>query len=104
MTARASKPIIEPKPITTGGVEPHLDSHGSSAARDELLVRNGCTGGVAGGTQYSAQYPKCVKYNCPAAFPVVWCALGGGHTNTQDGGVDYAAAVWPFFMSLPPTP
>ncbi|HVR61815.1 MAG TPA: hypothetical protein VMU50_07930 [Polyangia bacterium] len=91
-------------PITTGGLEPHLDSHGSSAARDELLVRNGCTGGVAAGTQYSPQYPKCIKYNCPAAYPVVWCALGGGHTNTNDGGVNYAAGVWPFFMSLPASP
>ena len=93
-------------PITTKPPpEPHLDSYGSSAARDELLVRNGCTGGLMSkGTTYSAQYPKCTKYECPPAYPVVWCELGGGHTNTQDGGINYINAVWPFFMSLPPSP
>ncbi|HEX3694312.1 MAG TPA: hypothetical protein VH374_02890 [Polyangia bacterium] len=87
-------------PIVVNTVEPHLDSHGSSAARDELLVRNGCQGTT--GTVYDPQYPACIKYNCPAAYPVVWCALNGGHTNTSQGGVNYAQAVWPFFMSLPP--
>ena len=89
-------------PITVTTLEPHLDSHGSSAARDELLVRNGCQGNT--GTVYDPKYPSCVKYNCPVAYPVIWCALNGGHTNTNENGIDYAQAVWPFFMALPPSP
>ena len=89
-------------PITTTRVEPHLDSHGSSAGRDELLVRNGCQGTT--GTVYDPKYPSCIKYNCPAAYPVVWCALNGGHVNTSENGINYQQAIWPFFMSLPPAP
>jgi len=81
---------------------PSLDSYGSAPERDDLLTRNGCQGKT--GTMYDPKYPKCLKYDCPAAYPVVWCALAGGHTNTTDGGVNYQAAIWPFFMSLPPPP
>jgi poly(3-hydroxybutyrate) depolymerase len=91
-------------PVVTGGLEPHLDSHGSAAARDELLMRNGCQI-TDKGTMYDAAFPSCLKYpSCPAAYPVVWCELNGGHTNTNQGGIDYARAIWPFFMSLPPRP
>ncbi len=90
--------------VVTGGLEPHLDSLGSAAARDELLKRNGCQT-TDKGVMYSAAYPACLKYTtCPAAYPVVWCELNGGHTNSQQGGVDYASAIWPFFMALPPAP
>jgi poly(3-hydroxybutyrate) depolymerase len=81
---------------------PHLDSFGSAPERDELLTRNGCTGTT--GTMYDPAYPKCLKYDCPAAYPVVWCELSGGHTNAIFGGIDYRKAVWPFFMALPPSP
>jgi poly(3-hydroxybutyrate) depolymerase len=90
-------------PIMTNSVEPHLDSHGSLASRDELLVRNGCVGTAS--TVYDPKYPSCLKYTgCPAAYPVIWCALNGGHVNTTEGGVNYQQAIWPFFMSLPPAP
>jgi hypothetical protein len=90
-------------PITTRSVEPHLDSHGSLASRDELLVRNGCVGTAS--TVYDPKYPSCLKYTgCPAAYPVIWCSLNGGHVNTSEGGIDYQQAIWPFFMSLPPSP
>ncbi|HXI58710.1 MAG TPA: hypothetical protein VNO55_21735 [Polyangia bacterium] len=90
-------------PITTKSVEPHLDSHGSSAARDELLVRNGCGGNAS--TVFDPKYPSCLKYTgCPAAYPVVWCELNGGHVNTTQGGINYQNAIWSFFMSLPPPP
>ena len=56
------------------------------------------------GTVYDPKYPSCIKYNCPAAYPVVWCALNGGHVNTSENGINYQQAIWPFFMSLPPTP
>jgi hypothetical protein len=89
-------------PIVVSTLEPHLDSHGSSAERDELLARNGCIGTT--GTVYDPKYPACVKYDCPAAYPVVWCALNGGHTNTVQGGVDYVNAAWPFLAALPTPP
>jgi poly(3-hydroxybutyrate) depolymerase len=90
-------------PIKTNSVEPHLDSHGSGAARDELLVRNGCQG--TDSVMLSAEYPLCRKYTgCPEAYPVIWCELSGGHTQTSEGATNYANAIWPFFMSLPPSP
>jgi poly(3-hydroxybutyrate) depolymerase len=82
---------------------PSLDSYGSAPERDELLVRNGCQGSAS--AMYDPAYPLCVKYTgCPAAYPVVWCELNGGHTQTTEGGVDYARAIWPFLTSLPPSP
>jgi poly(3-hydroxybutyrate) depolymerase len=82
---------------------PHLDSFGSAPERDSLLVRNGCQGMAA--AMYDPTFPLCVKYTgCPAAYPVVWCELHGGHTQTTEGGVDYARAIWPFLMSLPAAP
>jgi poly(3-hydroxybutyrate) depolymerase len=82
---------------------PSLDSFGSAPQRDELLIRNGCNGSAS--TVYDPAYPMCVKYTgCPAAYPVVWCALPGGHTNTNAGGVNYGNAIWPFFKSLPLPP
>jgi poly(3-hydroxybutyrate) depolymerase len=82
---------------------PQNDSIGSAAARDELLVRNGCvapgfqivdtcsqapnvpcTTGVMNGDTFSnvphamwdPMFPKCQMYTgCPAQYPVVWCAL-----------------------------
>jgi hypothetical protein len=91
-------------PVTTGGLEPHLDSLGSASARDELLMRNGCQT-TDQGVMYDPAYPACLKYpSCPKAYPVVWCELNGGHTNAAQGGVDYSSAIWPFFMALPPAP
>ena len=90
--------------VVTAGLEPHLDSLGSAAARDELLMRNGCQT-TDKGVMYDAAYPACLKYpSCPAAYPVVWCELNGGHTNTNENGVDYSTAIWPFLMSLPAAP
>jgi hypothetical protein len=47
----------------------------------------------------------CVKYTgCPAAYPVVWCALSGancGHQCDNTGGVNYKNGIWKFWMSLP---
>lgn len=78
------------------------DTFGSAPARDELLSRNGCLGNTT--APYDAKYPRCVKYtDCPAAYPVVWCELPNGqHTQTNYEGVDYANAIVPFLLSLPP--
>ncbi|HET6284794.1 MAG TPA: hypothetical protein VFH73_27810 [Polyangia bacterium] len=82
---------------------PSLDSYGSAPQRDELLVRNGCQGKAT--AVYDPAYPLCVKYTgCPAAYPVVWCELHGGHVQTNEGGVNYGSAIWPFFKALPPPP
>jgi hypothetical protein len=78
------------------------DSFGAAPARDELLTRNGCVGKTT--APYDPKYPHCVKYTgCPAAYPVVWCELpNGGHTQTNYEGVNYANAIAPFLLGLPP--
>ncbi len=61
-----------------------LDSLGSAAARDDILKRNGCTD-LTATKPWDPTYPTCVQYtSCPAAYPVVWCPINGGH--------DYAPA------------
>jgi hypothetical protein len=66
-----------------------------------ILKTNGCT------TRDTAPYVtaeapadwNCVRYtSCPAAHPVVWCAItahGGGH------GAGSNKAFWPFWNALP---
>jgi hypothetical protein len=78
------------------------DTFGSAPARDELLARNGCVGTAT--APYDAKYPDCVKYTgCPAAYPVVWCELpNGNHTQTNYENVNYANAIVPFLLGLPP--
>jgi poly(3-hydroxybutyrate) depolymerase len=100
------------------------DSPGSGPARDENLVRNGCasagyssniplpystleeTAGSAPHTAWDPAYPSCVTYtDCPAEYPVVWCALPCGHQcDNEDPDIDYKDAMWSFFMSLPSRP
>jgi poly(3-hydroxybutyrate) depolymerase len=100
-------------------VDQNLDSPGSAAARDEILKRNGCVApdfvfdysdtttklGNAPHTAWDPAYPYCAQYTgCPAAYPVVWCALGGGtscgHQCDNTGGVSYKAGIWKFWTSL----
>lgn len=101
-------------------VDGNLDSPGSAAARDEILKRNGCVApdfvfdysdttkklGNAPHDVWDPAYPSCVKYTgCPAAYPVVWCALPCGHqcdNETVNGvKIDYKAGIWKFWSSLP---
>ena len=111
-----------PNPI--GPITPpdgNLDSTGSAPARDEILKRNGCVApdfvfdysdttkklGNAPHDVWDPAYPSCVKYTgCPAAYPVVWCALPCGHqcdNETVNGvKIDYKAGIWKFWSSLPP--
>jgi polyhydroxybutyrate depolymerase len=78
------------------------DTFGAAPARDELLTRNGCVGKTT--APYDPKYPRCVKYTgCPAAYPVVWCEFpNGNHTQTNYENVNYANAIVPFLLGLPP--
>lgn len=105
-----------------GPIEPpkgNLDSGGSAPARDEILKRNGCVppdfqfmytadntkeakAGNAPHTPWDPAFPACVQYTgCPAAYPVVWCALDGGHQADKEGDIDYKLAMMKFFNALP---
>lgn len=72
---------------------------GSALARDQILLTNKCVGTA---TMPFAADGDCVQYTgCPAAFPVVWCTPGGGHTG---GSNEHWAAVGAFWDALPPVP
>jgi poly(3-hydroxybutyrate) depolymerase len=75
-----------------------LDSLGSAVARDDILMRNGCTSTMTKTWSGSA---LCQQYvDCPAAYPVIWCAINGGH----DYAMDLATPAETLFQSLPPAP
>jgi hypothetical protein len=105
-----------------GPIEPpksNLDSGGSAPARDEILKRNGCVpqdftftytadntkeakAGNAPHTPWDAAFPSCYQYTgCPTAYPVVWCALDGGHEVDKENNIDYKLAMMKFFNALP---
>lgn len=72
----------------------------TQAAIDSLVMRNGCTTTTApwdpGETAFSSA--PCVQYQgCAAGFPVVYCAVPGGHT---DGGTLTSQGFWKFWTSL----
>jgi hypothetical protein len=72
---------------------------GSALARDQILMTNKCVGAA---TMPFAADGDCVQYTgCPAAFPVVWCTPGGGHTG---GSAQHWAAVGAFWDGLPAVP
>jgi len=58
--------------------------------RNRVLMQNGCTGGADGPTEpwgdFDQPAGECVKYtNCPAAYPVIFCATQGrGHGASND--------------------
>jgi hypothetical protein len=79
-----------------------LGSHGSAPGRDDILARNGCVGTET--APYSdPTYSACVQYTgCPAAYPVIWCALPGqGHGSTSYNGQNYSPGpMWDVLGSL----
>jgi hypothetical protein len=80
------------------------DTYGMAPARDEILARNGCVGKAT--APFDPKYPSCVKYTgCPATYPVVWCNFANGlHANPTYNNVNYANAIAPFLLGLPPAP
>ncbi len=85
---------------------PKNDSYGSAPARDDILMRNGCTG--TANVPWDPDYPGCVKYTgCPAEFPVVWCAYADGHGNGNPSMASHSYSgegFWKFWSSLPAVP
>jgi poly(3-hydroxybutyrate) depolymerase len=80
-----------------------LDSLGSAPARDDLLTRNGCVGNAT--KVWDPAYPACLQYTgCPAAGPVVWCAIDSAHNIGANATLrdQYAYnAIWKFWSTLP---
>jgi poly(3-hydroxybutyrate) depolymerase len=99
-TADTENPIGPLMP--TDSAYKRLDSPGSGPGRDDILMRNGCTGTAT--ETWDPAFPACKKYTgCPGAFPVVWCALEGvGHNNSTYMGVNYSpGGMWKFLSALP---
>jgi polyhydroxybutyrate depolymerase len=93
---------IGPLPMISGS----LGSYGSAPGRDDLLKRNGCDLNATPLAYSNPMYSACKAYKCPAAYPVVWCALPGvGHNSSTYMGVnDSPGDMWAFFSSLPAAP
>ena len=71
----------------------------TQAAIDSLTMRNGCTATTTpwdpGEKLFNAA--PCVQYQgCAAGFPVVYCAVPGGHT---DGGSITSQGFWKFWTA-----
>ncbi|HTM45726.1 MAG TPA: hypothetical protein VL137_12260 [Polyangiaceae bacterium] len=92
---------IDLMPTDAKAIELGADG-GSGQARDEILMRNGCTGTDT--AMWDAQFPACLKYTgCPAAYPVVWCLMTtGGHYPAHMPYTPDAMAK--FLDSLPDVP
>ncbi len=81
-----------------------LGSLGSAPGRDDILMRNGCSGSTSAPYTGSAgKYPQCMQYTqCPAAYPVIWCGLPGvGHNSSTYGGASYSPGpMWDVLSAL----
>jgi poly(3-hydroxybutyrate) depolymerase len=92
---------IGPLTLNTGAGQ-RLGSYGSGPSKDEILMRNGCTGTAT--APADPMYPACVKYTgCPAAYPVIWCSLPGvGHNNSTYMSTNYSPGMmWSVLSALP---
>lgn len=69
-------------------------NEGSSAARDRLLMANGCTMETK---TWDPAYPECKEYiGCTS--PVVWCQQDVGHSNGEEVA---RTGWWKFWSTLP---
>lgn len=80
-----------------------LDSFGSAPGRDDILKRNGCDMTAPPVAYSNPTYSACKAYKCPAAYPVVWCALPGvAHNGSTYNGTNYSPGdMWNFMSMLP---
>jgi poly(3-hydroxybutyrate) depolymerase len=75
---------------------------GVQAARDRVLMKNGCTGTET--MPWDPEYPDCEIYTgCPADYPVVWCEPDSGMGHNPLDAMS-APAFWKFFSALGPKP
>lgn len=101
--ADTENPIGPLDPVADKGAIARLGSFGSAPGRDEILKRNGCTG-TDTVTYEDAKYGACKRYTgCPAAYPVVWCALPGvTHNGSTYMGTNYVPGpMWDVLSKLP---
>ena len=75
----------------------------TEAARNSLLLRNGCGHDTMpwepGETEFDSS--SCVEYQgCMPGYPVVWCPTPGGHSNGLDTGLS-SHGFWKLWTSLP---
>jgi hypothetical protein len=89
--------------MTIGAADPGTPMAQMIAARDSILMRNGCTMNSApwdpGETMFNAS--SCVAYQgCMPGYPVVYCLTPGGHSNGLDTGLS-SKGFWKFWSALP---
>jgi hypothetical protein len=73
------------------------------AARDSILMRNGCSMDTLPWNPPGADFDasSCLEYqNCMPGYPVVWCPTPGNHTNGLDTGLS-DKGFWKLWSSLP---
>jgi hypothetical protein len=75
------------------------------AARDSLIMRNGCTTATQPWDpgEQAFDSSSCLVYQgCKPGYPVIWCPTPGGHTNTVGDTKLSPQGFWKFWTSLPP--
>jgi polyhydroxybutyrate depolymerase len=83
--------------------EPNTPLAATLAARDSLIMRNGCTTTTKPWSSGDAtvQDSSCVEYQgCMPGFPVVFCPVPGGHVRGDTIGLSNRG-FWKFWSSLP---
>jgi poly(3-hydroxybutyrate) depolymerase len=108
----AERPKINGKPMPGIWIHPQGDTEQPLAARravSRALVMNKCEGAgtnlmdetvwmKAPSVAWAEQGAVgCKKYNCPAAFPVIFCQPPGGHAPISW----HSKAAWAVFNSIP---
>jgi poly(3-hydroxybutyrate) depolymerase len=75
----------------------------TEAARDSLIMRNGCTTTTMPWDPGEAAFDasSCLAYQgCMPGYPVVYCPVPGGHTNGLDIGLS-SKGFWKLWSTLP---
>jgi hypothetical protein len=89
--------------ITRGETDGGTPLDQTLAARDSLIMRNGCSTETKPWLPGEASFDSssCLEYQgCMPSYPVVWCPTPGGHTNGVDTGLS-SKGFWKFWSTLP---